>query len=80
MSDFLPIRKAAEIAGGVRALARELNVSPSIVTEWAKKTNPVPIKRCVQLERFTKGEVTRKELRPDDWHEIWPDLLPKGNK
>ena len=20
------------------------------------------------------GAVTRKDLRPDDWHEIWPEL------
>jgi len=74
MNDFLPVRKAAAIAGGVRALAKELQVSPSVVTEWAKKTTPVPIKRCVQLEKYTKGVVTRKELRPDDWYEIWPEL------
>jgi DNA-binding transcriptional regulator YdaS (Cro superfamily) len=34
----------------------------------------VPIERCVPIERATNGAVTRKDLRPDDWQEIWPEL------
>lgn len=26
------------------------------------------------LERQSSGRVTRKSLRPNDWHVIWPDL------
>jgi DNA-binding transcriptional regulator YdaS (Cro superfamily) len=26
------------------------------------------------LERATGGVVTRRDLRPDDWHLIWPEL------
>lgn len=26
------------------------------------------------LERATGGEVTRKDLRPEDWAMIWPEL------
>ncbi|MDU8501030.1 transcriptional regulator [Pseudomonas viridiflava] len=26
------------------------------------------------LERETEGLLTRKSLRPDDWHVIWPEL------
>ena len=29
---------------------------------------------CVGLELATDGAVTRKDLRPDDWHLIWPEL------
>lgn len=29
---------------------------------------------CVAIERATKGAVTRRDLRPDDWHLIWPEL------
>jgi len=28
----------------------------------------------VSIERATDGAVTRKDLRPEDWHEIWPEL------
>jgi DNA-binding transcriptional regulator YdaS (Cro superfamily) len=29
---------------------------------------------CVAVERESAGAVTRKELRPDDWQKIWPEL------
>ena len=29
---------------------------------------------CVAIERATNGAVTRRDLRPDDWHLIWPEL------
>ncbi|WP_164855551.1 transcriptional regulator [Bordetella avium] len=29
---------------------------------------------CVGLERATDGAVTRQDLRPADWHLIWPEL------
>jgi DNA-binding transcriptional regulator YdaS (Cro superfamily) len=37
-------------------------------------------KRCgprlaAAIERATGGEVKRWDLRPDDWHEIWPELV-----
>lgn len=27
------------------------------------------------LERESKGAVTRRDLRPDDWQAIWPELV-----
>jgi DNA-binding transcriptional regulator YdaS (Cro superfamily) len=29
---------------------------------------------CVAIEAATDGQVTRRDLRPDDWHDIWPEL------
>lgn len=31
-------------------------------------------KLCVAIERESGGHVTRRDLRPDDWHLIWPEL------
>lgn len=31
-------------------------------------------KLSVKIEIESEGVVTRKDLRPDDWHEIWPEL------
>ena len=74
MSKENPIEKAYGYVGGATALANALGVSPSMVTNWAKKRRPVPVKRCVEIEKLTNGMVSRKDLRPDDWHEIWPEL------
>nr|WP_315471732.1 YdaS family helix-turn-helix protein [uncultured Rhodoferax sp.] len=32
---------------------------------------------CVSIERATSGQVTRQELRPDDWQAIWPELAKR---
>jgi len=56
-------------------LARRLDVSPPTVTEWCRGRRPVPIARCLAIERATGGVVSRRDLRPNDWREIWPDLV-----
>lgn len=34
---------------------------------------------AVELERATAGNVRRWDLRPNDWHRIWPELIgPKA--
>lgn len=30
---------------------------------------------CVAIERATAGAVRRWDLRPADWHRIWPELI-----
>lgn len=73
------IRKAAKLLGSQLALSRALDVTPVTVNQWVRPHNgngrPVPIKQCVRIEQLTEGQVTRRDLRPDDWHEIWPELL-----
>ncbi|MFT0533162.1 transcriptional regulator [Castellaniella hirudinis] len=74
MSDFQPIREACTQVGSAAELARILGVAPMTVSCWARGKKPVPIIRCVEIEELTGGAVTRKQLRPDDWWQIWPDL------
>jgi len=70
----MPVSAASRIVGGISALARIVGVKPPTVSQWASGARPVPIERCLAIERATKGEVTRRDLRPDDWHLIWPEL------
>jgi DNA-binding transcriptional regulator YdaS (Cro superfamily) len=35
-------------------------------------------KVCVAIEQRTGRIVTRQELRPADWHLIWPELAEKA--
>lgn len=74
MSDFQPIREACALIGSASELARKMNVPRMTVSEWATGKRAVPIIRCVEIEELTGGAVTRKQLRPDDWWQIWPDL------
>lgn len=60
--------------GQKSALARVIGVPAILVTQWSLGQRPVPIPRCKAIEDATDGAVTRRDLRPDDWHEIWPEL------
>lgn len=68
------IQTAIKCVNGQAALARLLGVAPPTIHQWAQGTRPVPPKKCVVVERITNGAVTRKDLRPNDWREIWPEL------
>ncbi|WP_234196248.1 transcriptional regulator [Pseudacidovorax sp. NFM-22] len=55
--------------------------SDSQVRQWQhgyRERKPDP-KYCVRIERATGGMVRRQDLRPDDWHEIWPELVGRGS-
>lgn len=61
--------------GGAAALARDLEVSRSYLSQMASGSAPISAARAVAIEVATKGAVTRRDTRPDDWHLIWPELL-----
>ncbi len=79
MSD--PIQKACEKAGGQTALANSISeLTGTVVTQqrirnWLARGDRVPAEYCVAIEQATEAAVTRRDLRPDDWHLIWPDLV-----
>jgi DNA-binding transcriptional regulator YdaS (Cro superfamily) len=63
-----PIKKACSIAGGQAALARILSVSPPTVNQWITGNRPIPLERCIEIEKATERQVRCEELRPDlDW-------------
>lgn len=66
-----PIDRASDVLGGAAKLAALLGVSAQAISNW--KERGVPIERCLAIERFTEGAVTRKDLR-SDWRDIWPEL------
>lgn len=68
------IAKACRIVGSQAILADKIGVSPAAVNQWISGHRPVPTLRCIDIERATGGAVTRKDLRPDDWARIWPEL------
>lgn len=37
-------------------------------------------KLCVSIERESTQLVTRRDLRPNDWHEIWPELAEQETR
>lgn len=77
MKNQMPIEQACKVVGSQSALAGLLGISLPAVNQWVKGLRPVPIEHCVAIEKATKGAVTRKDLRPNDWQAIWPELVKK---
>ncbi len=67
------VEKAASIFGSQKALAERLDVSHQAVWAWINR-NSIPAEHCTAIEIATSGAVTRRDLRPNDWHLIWPEL------
>lgn len=65
--------EATKRAGGVSALAAAISVTQSAVSNWRSRGGYVPPEHCAVIEARTG--VSRRDLRPDDWHRIWPELV-----
>lgn len=51
--------------GRASALARALDISPVLISQWANGARQVPAERCPDIERDTSGQVACEDLRPD---------------
>lgn len=60
--------------GTASGLAKALSISPSYLSQMASGLAPISPERSVAIERATDGAVSRRELRPEDWQRIWPEM------
>ena len=67
------ITAAAEACNGLTRLANKVGTTKQVLTHW--RNRGVPVERCAELEVATGGVVRRWDMRPDDWHIIWPELV-----
>jgi DNA-binding transcriptional regulator YdaS (Cro superfamily) len=61
--------------GAQSRLAAKTEIPAPMLSQWASGSRPIPIERCTPIEVATGGKVRRWDLRPDDWHLIWPELI-----
>lgn len=66
-----PIEKAIALVGA-STLAAQIKAEPSQLSNWKKRGAPAAY--CHAIEQACGGKVTRQQLRPKDWHLLWPDL------
>lgn len=52
-------------------MARRLKISQSQLWHFTHGIRPVPAKYCKEIEKITNGRVSVKDLRPNDWQQIW---------
>ena len=70
-----PVMTAVEAAGGPTAVANLLGVSVQAVCFWRDGKRRLPVEYCSPIERAGGFAVRRWDLRPEDWHLIWPELI-----
>lgn len=77
MSTLINLSKIVDEAGGQTAFARIVGVSQPTIADVISGKKLAGPKLAVAIEQATKGAVTRKGLRPNDWQLIWPELQLK---
>jgi DNA-binding transcriptional regulator YdaS (Cro superfamily) len=54
--------------------ASNVGVTPGMVSQWISGARPISAEKCLAIWRYTNFQVSREEMRPDDYWKIWPDL------
>lgn len=74
-----PTMKLSEYLAGARGraamLSRAVGQSSAYLSQMSSGIRPVRPDVAVLIERATGRQVMRWDLRPDDWHRIWPELI-----
>lgn len=60
--------------GTAASLAKAIGVSPSYLSQMASGQSPISPERCVAIEKATAAAVSRRDLWPDGWDCVWPEL------
>jgi DNA-binding transcriptional regulator YdaS (Cro superfamily) len=71
--------KLAEYVGQERGrgstVAARAGIAPAFLSQIVAGVRGVPAERAADIERACDFRVRRWDLRPDDWHRIWPELI-----
>ena len=61
--------------GNGRRVAKATGLTPAFLSQIALGVRGVPAARAASIETATGGAVRRWDMRPHDWHRIWPELI-----
>lgn len=61
--------------GNATALAADLEIPLTYLSQMARGDRSVTPERASQIEIATGKRVRRWDVRPSDWHLIWPELI-----
>lgn len=70
LSDYLKQER-----GRTSRVAGLAAIAPAFLSHMATGLRPVPAERAADIEKACAFAVRRWDLRPDDWHRIWPELI-----
>ncbi|WP_152385274.1 MULTISPECIES: YdaS family helix-turn-helix protein [Achromobacter] len=66
------LKRAIALAGTQEALARILGVTQPAVNKMLRSKAPLGAHHCVRI--MAHLAISRQELRPTDFWDVWPDL------
>ena len=65
--------------GRTARVAEACGLAAAFLSQIANGVRPAPAERCAAIEQATGSCVSRWDLRPDDWHLIWPELIRRAD-
>ena len=68
------VARAIELSGGPAVVARALNVTTQTVCFYRDGDRRLKTDHGATLESLSGGMVTRKQMWPESWARIWPEL------
>jgi DNA-binding transcriptional regulator YdaS (Cro superfamily) len=78
MRSMTPAQSAVALAiaeaGGPAVVAALVGKSVQAVCFWRDGDRNFPVELCAALEA-AQTKVSRRQMRPEDWHLIWPELV-----
>jgi DNA-binding transcriptional regulator YdaS (Cro superfamily) len=69
-----------EERGRLSSLSAAIGAHAPDVSRWASGKRPIPFHFGWPIERETGGLVTRREMFPDNWADLWPELIVVSDK
>lgn len=61
--------------GGCGELAKKLGISKSYFSQMVTGKTAISPANAVAIEVATAGAVTRKDIYPSNWRQIWPEYV-----
>lgn len=68
------VARAIELSGGPARVARALGVTTQTVCFYRDGHRRINAEHGARLEAMSNGQVTRKQIWPQSWQRIWPEL------
>lgn len=70
-----------DLLGGTGKVAKMCDVNPAAVSQWRIRGIPADKYMLLgaRIEKESNGLVSRKDLFPNNFWILWPELLPKNN-